>query len=86
VVYIGQAGVQKNGESILNRLQEHVRNPDKDYWTEAIIFTTKDNSYWPTEICYLEHKFCTIAKVAKQYIVKNGNDPSPGNITEEKES
>jgi hypothetical protein len=86
VVYIGQAGVRKNGEGILYRLQEHVRNPDKDYWTEAIAFTTKDNSYGPTEICYLEHKFCSIAKEAKQYVVKNGNDPSLGNITEEKES
>jgi hypothetical protein len=40
VVYIGQAGVRKNGESILYRLQEHKRNPDKDYWTEAAVFTT----------------------------------------------
>lgn len=31
VVYIGQAGVRKNGEGILYRLQEHKRNPDKDY-------------------------------------------------------
>jgi hypothetical protein len=86
VIYIGQAGVRKNGEGILYRLQEHVRNPDKDYWTEAIAFTTLNNSLGPTEICYLEHKFCAIAKEAKRYIVKNGNDPSPGNITEEKES
>lgn len=35
IVYIGQAGNRKNGEGILNRLQEHKRNPDKDYWTEA---------------------------------------------------
>lgn len=41
VVYIGQAGARKNGEGILNRLQEHKRNPDKDYWTEAIVFTTQ---------------------------------------------
>ena len=34
VVYIGQAGARKNGEGILNRLQEHKRNPEKDYWTE----------------------------------------------------
>lgn len=27
VVYIGQAGARKNGEGILNRLQEHKRNP-----------------------------------------------------------
>lgn len=86
VVYIGQAGARKNGEGILNRLQEHKRNPEKDYWTEAIVFTTSNNSFGPTEISYLENRFCGLATQAKRYIVKNGNDPTPGNITEEKES
>jgi hypothetical protein len=57
VVYIGQAGVRKNGEGILFRLQEHKRNPDKDYWTEAVVFTTSNNSFGPTEISYLESRF-----------------------------
>ncbi|GHU65296.1 methionine sulfoxide reductase [Clostridia bacterium] len=86
VVYIGQAGVRKNGEGILYRLLEHKRNPDKDYWTEAVVFTTSNNSFGPTEISYLENRFCNLAIEAKRYVVKNGNDPSPGNITEEKES
>ena len=86
VVYIGQAGARKNGEGILNRLQEHKRNPEKDYWTEAIVFTTSNNSLGPTEISYLENRFCNMALKAKRYDVKNGNDPTPGNITEEKES
>lgn len=86
VVYIGQAGVRKNGEGILYRLQEHKRNPDKDYWTEAVVFTTSNNSFGPTEISYLENRFCNLATEAKRYIVKNGNDPTSGNITEEKES
>lgn len=86
VVYIGQAGARKNGEGILNRLQEHKRNLDKDYWTEAIVFTTSNNSFGPTEISYLENRFCNLAIEAKRYDVKNGNDPTPGNITEEKES
>ena len=86
VVYIGQAGVRKNGEGILNRLQEHKRNPDKDYWTEAIAFTTSNNSFGPTEISYLENRFCNLAIEANRYEVKNNNDPTPGNITEEKES
>jgi len=86
VVYIGQAGVRKNGEGILYRLQEHKRNPDKDYWTEAVVFTTSNNSFGPTEISYLENRFCALANEAKRYIVKNGNDPTSGNITEEKES
>ena len=86
VVYIGQAGARKNGEGILNRLQEHKRNPEKDYWTEAIVFTTSNNSFGPTEISYLENRFCNLANQANRYEVKNGNDPTPGNITEEKES
>lgn len=86
VVYIGQAGARKNGEGILNRLKEHKRNPEKDYWTEAIVFTTSNNSFGPTEISYLENRFCNLAVQAKRYVVKNGNDPTPGNITEEKES
>lgn len=86
VVYIGQAGIRKNGEGLLYRLIEHKRNPDKDYWTEAIVFTTSNNSFGPTEISYLENRFCRLAVEANRYVVKNGNDPTPGDITEEKES
>ena len=86
VVYIGQAGARKNGEGILKRLQEHKCNPEKDYWTEAVVFTTSNNSLGATEISYLENRFCNMAISAKRYDVKNGNDPNPGTITEEKES
>ena len=86
VVYIGQAGARKNGEGILNRLQEHKRNPEKDYWTEAVIFTTSNNSFGPTEISYLENRFATLATQAHRYRVTNGNEPTSGNTTEEKES
>ncbi len=86
VAYIGQAGNRKNGEGILNRLFEHKRNADKDYWTEAVVFTTSNNSFGPTEISFLENRFCNLAIAANRYEVKNGNEPSPGHITEEKES
>jgi len=86
VVYVGQAGVRKNGEGILYRLQEHKRSADKDYWTEAVVFTTSNNSFGPTEISWLENNFCSLAIKAKRYIVKNSNDPNVGNVTEEKES
>ena len=86
VVYVGQAGARKNGEGILNRLQEHKNNPDKDYWTEAIAFTTSNNTFGPTEISYLENRFCSLANQAKRYVVKNAVEPTKGNITEEKES
>ena len=86
IVYIGQAGVRKNGEGILYRLQEHKRDLDKDYWTEAVVFTTSNNSFGPTEISYLENRFFNMAKDAKRYTVKNSVDPTPGHVTEEKES
>lgn len=86
VVYVGQASVRKNGGGLLMRLMEHDRNPKKNYWNEAVVFTTTDDSFGPTEISYLENYFCTIAREANRYIVKNENDPSIGNISEEKQS
>lgn len=86
IVYIGQAGVRKNGEGILYRLLEHKRNAEKDYWTEAVVFTTSNNSFGPTEISYLENRLWAMALESKRYLVKNENDPTAGNITEEKES
>ncbi len=84
VVYIGQAGIRKNGKGLLLRVQE--AHPSIDYWTEAVMFTTTNNSFGPTEISYLENRFCNLAIQANRYVVKNGNDPNPGNITEETES
>src|SRR5690625_142656 len=86
MVYIGQAGVRKNGEGILCRLTEHKRNPDKDYWTEAVVFTASNNSSGPTEISYPVNSVCGLATETNRYVVKNVNDPTPGTITEEKES
>lgn len=80
VVYIGQANCRKNGEALLCRLKEH----KEDYWNEAVAITTTDDSFGPTEISYLENYFSNLAKEANRYIVKNGNEPMIGNISEEK--
>lgn len=84
VVYIGQAGARKNGKGLLLRIQEP--HASIDYWTEAVMFTTTNNSFGPTEISYLENRFCNMTVQSGRYVVKNGNDPNPGNITEETES
>ena len=89
-VYIGKAGSRNNGEGILDRLQEHNRNIKneewKEYWREAVVFTTSNHSFGQTEIGYLEHHFYELAKKSKRYATKNSNSTNPGNITEEKES
>ena len=84
VIYIGQAVVRKNGEGLSNRINEP--HDSIDFWTDAVMFTTTNDALGPTEVCYLENKFCKMAKDAKRYIVKNGNEPSIGNLTEEKEA
>lgn len=88
-IYIGQAVARKNGDGLLCRLLEHKRNQKEKYWSdwnEVIVFTTQNDSFGPTEISYLENKFTNMAKQSGRYDVKNGNDPNPGNFTEEKES
>ena len=86
ITYIGQATNRKNGEGVLLRVQEHTRDSHTDYFNEVIILTTQNNSFGPTEISYLENKFTQLAKESGRYIVKNGNEPNSGNVTEEKQS
>lgn len=86
LVYVGQAGIRKNGKGIICRLDEHVLNEKKDWWNIAVAFTTSNNSFGPTEISYLENRFYRMALEAKRYKAQNGNEPNPGNLTEEKES
>lgn len=86
LVYIGQAIKRKNGKGILNRLVEHRNKEDGDWWNMAVVFTTAVNTFGPTELNYLEHHFYRMAIEAGRYKLRNGNDPNPGNLTEEKES
>ncbi|WP_331650337.1 GIY-YIG nuclease family protein [Peptostreptococcus anaerobius] len=83
-VYIGQAGIRKNGEGVLFRVSEHLK--DEIYFSDAVMLTTQNNSFGPTGISYLENKFTNMAIDVDRYKVRNGNDPNPGNVTEEKES
>lgn len=86
VVYIGQAGLRNTGEGIYSRLKQHKSDENKSYWNEAVVLTTQNNSFGATEISYLENRFTNLAKVADRFVVKNGNEPNLGNVTEEKES
>ena len=84
VVYVGQAGIRKNGEGVLFRVTEHLK--DKEYFSDAVILTTQNNSFGPTEISYLENKFTNLAREIERFKVRNENEPNAVNVTEEKES
>lgn len=85
-VYIGQATTRKNGEGIMLRIQEHTRDSHSGYFNDVIVLTTQNDSFGPTEISYLENRFTQLANEANRVVVRNGNEPNPGNVTEEKQS
>ena len=84
MVYIGQAGLRKNDKGVLLRLMEHDADEKKDFWTEAIILTTLNDSFGPTELNYLENRYYNLAKDTGRYKVDNGIEPTIGNVNEEK--
>ena len=86
IAYIGQSTTRKNGEGVLFRIQEHTHDSHASYFNNAIILTTQNNSFGPTDISYLENRFTQLAKEADRYLIKNSNEPNPGNVTEEKQS
>lgn len=54
-VYIGEA------ESIQSRLKQHV---EKDFWNQAVFFTSKDENLTKSHIRYLEGRVIELAKLA----------------------
>jgi len=66
-IYIGE------GDPVLPRLESH--NRQKDFWTQLILFTSKDSNLNKAHIQYLESRLVTQAFSAKRYDVINGNSP-----------
>ena len=86
-VYIGQGGKRKNGQGVLARILDDRRT--QAFWSEAIVFVDKEDSFGKTELCFLENQFTNMAIAAKQktskYLIQNGNDPNIGNVTDDKQ-
>lgn len=73
-VYIGEA------ENIFNRLKQHLS--EKDFWTECIVFISKDNNLNKAHIKYLENHLYILAKESKRYEIVNSNVPTEASISE----
>ena len=73
-VYIGEA------ENIFNRIKQHLS--EKDFWTECIVFISKDNNLNKAHIKYLENHLYILAKESKRYEVVNSNVPMEASISE----
>ncbi|XXJ18889.1 GIY-YIG nuclease family protein [Desulfovibrio caledoniensis] len=72
-VYIGEA------ENFLKRLTQHV---DKDFWTEAVCFISKDENLNKAHIKHLESRLYELAQSANRYSLVNGQRPTCSSISE----
>lgn len=66
-VYIGES------ENVYERLASHLRT--KDFWSEVVIFTSKDENLTKAHIKYLESRITENAFSADRYNLENANTP-----------
>ncbi len=66
-LYVGE------GDGVLTRLEQHAKN--KDFWTHAAVFTSKDQNLNKAHVQYLEARLVGLAAEAKRSELDNGNVP-----------
>lgn len=66
-VYVGEA------DSILVRLKQHILGNSKEFWTEAVVVTSKDTNLTKAHVRFLETKFIDMAKNSGRADIQNGN-------------
>lgn len=66
-VYIGEA------ENVWERLKNH--DITKDFWTEVILFSSKDENLTKSHVKYLESRLISLANSANRYKIENLNSP-----------
>ena len=66
-VYVGE------GDAVLRRLDQHAKQ--KDFWTHAAVFTSKDQNFNKAHVKYLESRLVALAAEAKRAELDNGNVP-----------
>ena len=72
--YIGEA------ENIKQRLEQHLSQ--KDFWTDAVVFISKDNNLNKAHIKYMENRLYEMAKDMGRYNLENSSTPTKSNISE----
>jgi hypothetical protein len=73
-VYIGE------GDPVRPRLEKHAR--DREFWTHAVIFSSKDGNLHKAHIQHLEARLVACAKATKRCRLENGNEPQPPSLSE----
>ncbi|WP_216870376.1 GIY-YIG nuclease family protein [Modestobacter excelsi] len=71
LVYIGE------GDDVGKRLSQHARDDSKDFWSRAVVLTSKDANLTKAHARYLEARFIAIATSAGRSRLHNGTAPEP---------
>jgi hypothetical protein len=74
LVYIGEA------EVVLKRINQHLLQ--KEFWTEVLVFISKDENLNKAHIKYLENRMFELAKNADRYKLENTVIPTQSSISE----
>lgn len=77
-VYIGE------GDPVLPRLEEH--HSKKDFWTQAVMFVSKDQTLNKAKIQHLESRLIEMAKIAKRCVLDNASTPEKPSLSEAEEA
>jgi hypothetical protein len=73
-IYVGE------GDSVLSRLDQHAKQ--KDFWTHAVVFASKDQKLNKAHVKYLEARLVQLAADAKRAELDNGNIPQLPTLSE----
>lgn len=73
-VYVGE------GDPIKPRLEQHAAK--KDFWTNCISFTSKDENLNKAHVQYIESRLVALAAQAKRCVLDNGNAPALPSLSE----
>ncbi len=73
-VYVGE------GDPVRPRLEQHAKN--KDFWTHAALFTSKDQNLNKAHVQHLESRLVALANASKRCVLENGNAPQPPSLSE----
>lgn len=77
IAYVGE------GESVDTRLKSHSHGEkQKDFWDEAIVFTSKDDYITKTQIQYLESNIYNLIHQSESAILENGQVPRSPTLSE----
>jgi len=77
-IYVGEA------ETVRDRLNSH--HASKEFWQEAVIFTTKGDPLNKAEVQYLEARLVELAAKNKRCRLDNGNVPKRPSLSEPDEA